>query len=442
VQGKQHMSDEKLNRRQFFSQISLLSAGGFIDEQTLDNVEALAYKQGLSILQGFTDETTAQFTVDLPRFTKVHYEVLDPQTGIRVQPIKVSTAQRNYSLYRVDKVIFTGLYLNAGFLLIVKDQKNKILDQRKFKTLDTQSRTARIAMMSCMFEYNPKQGQMWRLAGSAQPDVIFFLGDNIYGDWLSSISSPEVLWYRYIHSRRTIRFYRQENLVPTIAIWDDHDFGANNVGGSYKHKANSTRTFNEFYAQEPIGPAFSRGPGISSAFTAFGRKFIFLDGRSFRGLPTPTYKSGFFGDEQLNWLAEEMNSFSGPVFLLSGSQFFGAYRNMGESYERKGKHEFQDFCQLIASHQYPCVFGSGDVHYSEVMKIESQVLGYSSFELTSSSMHSVPRLNPDKNFRRLDGAVRENFLLVDLAEETGRQKVQSLGLGRGQIFGIDLDTET
>jgi hypothetical protein len=230
--------------------------------------------------------------------------------------------------------------------------------------------------------------------------------------------------------------------VPTIAVWDDHDFGADNMGGDYKHKANSTRTFNEFYAQEPVGMAYARGPGISSAFTAFGRKFILLDGRSFRGLPTPTYKRGFFGDEQLNWLAEQMNSFAGPVFLLSGSQFFGGYRKAGENYERKGKNEFEDFCQLVSTHPYPCMFGSGDVHFSEVMKIESDLLGYSAFELTSSSMHSVPSMNPAKNFRRLEGALRENFLIVDFDKESGRQKVQSLGVGRGKIFGIDIDTET
>jgi hypothetical protein len=65
------------------------------------------------------------------------------------------------------------------------------------------------------------------------------------------------------------------------------------------------------------------------------------------------------------------------------------------------------------------------VHFSEISKIEKEILGYSTYEITSSSIHCTnspgsPYIFP--NYRRIAGASARNFILVDaVSEGTGAQ---------------------
>jgi hypothetical protein len=417
----------------------MVSGGALVDTSAVQSVEGFSLKFGFSILQGFTDETSAQFTVDVPKFLKLYYEVLDPQTGRRFYPKTQSAEARKYSFYRVDKLLFDDLYLSAGFQLIVKDKKNQVLDKRQFNTLDTSPRDARVALLSCMFDMSPMQKEMWQLVNASNPDLLLFMGDNIYADFLATAYGPELMWYRYIISRRTIPFYRQHKLIPTVATWDDHDYGKDNANGDYEHKENSQATFDAFYAQTPVNDKFSRGPGISSSFEAFGRKFILLDGRSYRRLNTPRYKKGYLGDEQMHWFREQAENFAGPAILLTGSQFFGGYDRTNDCYENIAPEEFDEFLKILASRSQPCLFGSGDVHFSEVMKLDRSFLGQTTYEITSSCLHSVPDPNPPKNKRRIFGAKQENFVVLDIGADAERQSVQGLGRGRRRHFATSID---
>lgn len=403
-----------MDRRGFIKGLALASGGLFVDGETIESLEGVAFRSGVPILQGFTDETTAQFTVDLPRDLSVHYEVLDPKSGKVIEPILVSEGRREYSGFRVDKVLFKDLYLNDGFELFVLDERRRIIDHREFKTLDTNKKTARIALLSCMLDLNTAHYEMWRLVGSKDPDLLFMLGDNVYGDFYGIFHGPELLWMRYIQTRRALGLYRRKRLIPSIAIWDDHDFGKNNVSGGYKHREHSLETFNNFYAQVPIGPSHSSGPGVASSFTAFRQKFIFLDGRYWRNMKSRQWGVGFLGEEQMQWLERELRHEQEQTWIFQGSQFFGDHKVECGTYQKQAPYELEALGRQVRAHDKATYFVSGDVHFSEVSEVPREFLGYKAVEFTSSCLHSLVTVKPPKNNRRKMGATYENFLLLEI----------------------------
>jgi hypothetical protein len=61
-------------------------------------------------------------------------------------------------------------------------------------------------------------------------------------------------------------------------------------------------------------------------------------------------------------------------------------------------------------------FGSGDVHFSEVMEIEAAELGYPTFEIVSSSIHSYTFPGHENRFsnpRRRASTSSHNFVIFE-----------------------------
>ncbi|MCB0349713.1 MAG: alkaline phosphatase D family protein [Bdellovibrionales bacterium] len=425
-----------MDRRGFLSNLAFATGAAFVDGETIKSIEGFSHKGGLSILQGFTDETTTQFTVDVPKCLDVHYHVFDSVTGKTFDPIKIETNSYGLSLYKVQKIVFKDLYLNNGFELIVQDDRKNVIDHRQFKTLDTSRTNIRIAIMSCMLDLNPHRNEMWKLVDAAEPELLFMLGDNVYGDVYGKIHGPRFLWMRYLTTRRSLKLYRRKKLIPAIAIWDDHDFGKNNSSGFYKHKEKSLQIFNSFYAQLPISPNYHRGPGVSSSFTAFGHKFIFLDSRYWRKMPNSFDKQGYLGDEQMAWLEGELQHNQNRTWIFQGSQFFGHFKSTSGTYESLSPNELAHFSKIVKAHDKETYFGSGDIHFTEVTRAPRSWLGFDTVEITSSSLHSIPRLKLESRPERIVGAAKENFVVLDITPDGS---LLATGIGRGKKKHFEFD---
>jgi alkaline phosphatase D len=426
-----------MDRRKFISSLAFVSGGLILKPEALHAAENYSNKFGLSMLQGFTDETTTQFSIDVPKLMKVHYEVLDPANGKVFYPVKIESNTKLISSHRVEKIIFKDLYLNAGFQLIVRNAKNEIFDVRDFKTLDTQIKDARVAFLSCMLDLSPHKGPMWDIVNKADPDMLFLMGDVVYGDVYGKIYGKNMLWMRYLETRRAVPLYRRRKLIPSIAIWDDHDFGKNDTGGVFKNKSDSLKTFKCFYAQEPITKAYSVGPGVASSFEGFGQKFIFLDNRYWRGLNNSKGERGFFGDDQMNWLESQLKHGQSQTWLLQGSQFFTSFKEKSGTFESISPAELKKLGELLREENKPTLFASGDVHFSEVIDVPEELLGFQTYELTSSCLHSLTQPGLPKNDRRVTAALKENFIFVDFGKD-GAMQATCYGIGEKQKFTVDI----
>lgn len=400
----------KLSRRRFISWMAAAGAATKASFSFAQSPEIAANRSGFSILQGMTDETTAQFSIVLPKGEEFRIEV-----GNAVTVTDVKSFSRPTSEFLVHKFMVHGLEPGVDYSLKVYRASGELADERVFRALDLTRAKARIALVSCAMDHLHKS-DVWEQFESQTPDICFFLGDNVYADRKTlfekvSEADPELLWNRYVQTRNRLRFYYHHRLTPTLAIWDDHDFGGNNIDKSYMHSLASREIFKTFFAQDSR-PALQEGPGIANRLSAFGAEFFLLDGRSFRDAPGSDGK--ILGAEQEGWLYSSLSP--KPTFLMNGSLFFGAYGSDLDSYEGQYEASFAELKRKIRESGAIVAFGSGDVHYSEIMKIEAEELGYPTFELVSSGIHSLtfPGIHDRyANPRRVVADSSPNFVLLE-----------------------------
>ena len=92
----------------------------------------------------------------------------------------------------------------------------------------------RIAFGSCAKE-NRKQ-PIWDAVVDARPELFVFLGDNVYGD----TDDMAVLAGKYAKLAAQPGFQKLKRQAGIVATWDDHDYGADDVGRDYPMKREST----------------------------------------------------------------------------------------------------------------------------------------------------------------------------------------------------------
>jgi alkaline phosphatase D len=116
----------------------------------------------------------------------------------------------------------------------------------------------RIALGSCARQNQPQP--IWDPIVAAKPDLFLFLGDNIYGD----SRDMNVLRDKYFQLAAIIGFQKLHETCPILAIWDDHDYGADDAGAEYPMKVESQKLFLDFF-KEPLDSPRRQQKGIHDA---------------------------------------------------------------------------------------------------------------------------------------------------------------------------------
>jgi alkaline phosphatase D len=178
-----------------------------------------------------------------------------------------------------------------------------------------EANSIKLGLGSCLDQDFPQP--IWNSIEQENLNYFIFLGDNVYGD--SPDGKLDKLKYAY---------KKQESLLPNflndinvLSIWDDHDYGLNDGGGSYSLKKESQKMFLDFW-EIPIDDLRSSREGIyfSQSKTFFNKKFklIFLDTRYFRSplvgpkgkyLKNKSTDSTILGISQWDWLEKELDEY-------------------------------------------------------------------------------------------------------------------------------------
>ena len=319
------------------------------------------------------------------------------------------------------KIQLTFFYL---LILIVQS----CTEQKKINTNFT---ITKIAFGSCGSENHPLP--IFNNVVRQEPDLFIFLGDNIYGDTKNMDTLKKK--YQLLGSKKSYKNLKSH--VPIIATWDDHDYGWNDIGKFYSHKEESKEIFLDFF-DEPKFSSRRKHRGIYHSYVyEYGNhklQIIVLDGRTFRDDLKP-YKGefdadsryGFYqkdyaphtestptllGEEQWEWLEKELKVPADIRILCSGTQF-GIEWNGYEAWANF-PHERKRMLDLIKKTKANGVlFISGDVHYSEISKLETDF--YPIYDFTSSGLSSTWHFaTPNKN--RIEGPIMDNhFGLISIS---------------------------
>ena len=389
------------------------------------------------IIQGLTTSTSTEIRIIAKTQDKIQFFVFDDanQKAKQVHHTEILGGATGYVIHRLR---IQGLEPeNSYFIQVLEKSKKenplkdnsklKVLDQRRFTSVDLNKRTVKLGVASCMSDQlKAKQHEMWTEYLNHQPDYTFMIGDNVYADkflfkegdqYKFKYANEDALWKRYIETFQTLTYYRSARLIPTLAIWDDHDYGINNGGERYPYKKQSLKVFQSFFGFYSTAKETQSLPSAGYIFNAFGQRFVFIDARSFRTeVESKDSKKGFhWGEKQMKAVLKSMNALSQPTWLIQGDQFFGAYHRF-ESFERLHPYRFNVLLDQLRKSKSRVLFVSGDRHLSELMKIESEVLGYSTYEVTSSAIHASVFPKAWKKFpnpRQISGASGvENYSII------------------------------
>jgi alkaline phosphatase D len=342
----------------------------------------------LAILQGATDHTSTVLSLMLPVNTIYTFSIFLDRT-LLVTP-KANEYTHANSDWKVVNIPLSGLAPGALYTLKVS-RNGEIIDERFFKTLDKNKTAPKIAVISCVDDrYASVQEQRWKSVFDQKPDMLFMIGDNVYIDTSLMPTTESDIWRRHQETRQNIALYKIKTLIPVFATWDDHDYGKNNADSTFALKTFSKFAFHTFFPRTD-SKNIKQGPGVAMHFQLSKHHFLFLDNRSFRS-PKNSKPETHFGIEQENWLFKLLSKNKGVFWLISGDQFFGGYHKF-ESYEGDHPDSFKSFINELALKKKPVVFISGDRHIAELMKIPKQKLGFTTYELTSSALHS--KVYPD-----------------------------------------------
>lgn len=396
----------------------------------------------LAILQGLTDETSTQLAVVAPVAESFTYAI----SAVNQPAVTISMERKSRldSDFAVDQVKAAGLVPGVWYDLTITDNRGNVRDRRQLRSLDLARNQVRFAFASCVND-NFEATETWIQMSKDRPEMLFMIGDNVYADHLGMIkrrmADPAQLWQRYVETWNRIALYKMKRLIPTLATWDDHDYGANNGDRNYPYQRESLDTMMTFFAQDSRdSKVLTPGPGAASRLQAFGQNFYLLDARSFRteeGASSSTH----WGRDQEEWIFEQTLAHPQPSWLFNGSQFFGAY-NGQESVEGQHFESLERLRRALKKRSQVFVFGSGDVHFSEVMEIEREFAGYPTLELTSSSVNGLFVRWMDRalsNPRRLFSDSSHNYILVDSKVVPGGLWLKAVSRGANDRTNFEIE---
>lgn len=264
----------------------------------------------------------------------------------------------------------------------------------RYQPLPYRTRTAprgrsafRAAFGSCARLQIDTDQRIFEIGQALEPDLMFFLGDNIYAD----SAEPSALADLYRRQREVARLKPFIRATPSLAIWDDHDFGLNDSDRTNPIREQSLTLFKQYWANPSYG--LPNTPGIFFKYAYGGVDFFFLDGRYYRDPAREPDVAGksMLGAEQKAWLKDELRASRAPFkVLVSGGGFSKAERG-GDSWAVY-THERDELFDFIRDNRIEGVFGiSGDSHMGELNCVpRSEQGGYDFYDLCSSPLANLP----------------------------------------------------
>lgn len=266
--------------------------------------------------------------------------------------------------------------------------------------LDRSKALTRIVFASCA-QQNEDQS-IWNRIADENPDLVLYMGDNVYGDVRSNDPALPELKAAYMRLAMSEPFARVRAAAPLLTVWDDHDMGLNDGGGDYQYKDNAEKLFE--YVWDVKDERAAR-PGVYGSWTIGedGKRvqIIMLDTRYFRSPLKPTDEPNargkerwvpdadpsktMLGDAQWAWLESELKKPAEIRLLVSSIQVLSE----GHGWEawREFPLERQRLYDTIRrAGAERLIILSGDRHSAAFYQLDDAI-DYPLFEATSSSLN-------------------------------------------------------
>lgn len=270
---------------------------------------------------------------------------------------------------------------------------------------------------------------------------MLWMGDNWYTREVDF--SQWGMWYRPHVTRMQPVLQPLFKAMSHYATWDDHDYGPNDIGGSFILKEESKKIFDSYWLNPSSG---FNGQGVYTQVAYSDVELFVTDDRWWRSaddLPAmvngkPNPEKHMLGAVQMEWLKNALRHSQATFkIIVVGSQVL----NPASAKDKMADFpvDYNNLLEFIAQEKLNGVlFMSGDRHHSEVIKVDRPGT-YPLYDITISSLTAgvVPFTGPEKeNPYRLVGVDKNNYGRVTVSGARGQRKllVEYLGV-KGEKLG-------
>ena len=324
--------------------------------------------------------------------------------------------------------------------------------------LDQTRKLSRVIFASCARQ--DLDQSIWDQIAAENPDLVLFIGDNVYGDSDPDDPALKELAAAYGVLAQSEPFSRARAASPLLTIWDDHDYGLNDGGGNYANKYASEMLYDYVWDVPPDDPRRTR-PGVYGSWIIgeAGKQvqIILLDTRFFRSelalsdepgmrgkeryMPDPDPEKTMLGADQWAWLEGELKKPADLRLLVSSVQFI-ADGHGWEGWKMLPTERARLYQLIDATEADNLIMLSGDRHAAGLYKTDDAI-GYPLFEATSSSLNRplTDMVSPDRLFmepgpnRLGDMYFDVNYGVIDIDWEAGAVAVSIRSKSGAPIMG-------
>ena len=296
---------------------------------------------------------------------------------------------------------------------------------------NTSQTISKIIFGSCI--HQDHEQPIWAAINAEQPDLFVFLGDNVYGD----TEDMTLLHAKYQKLGSNKGYQQLKQQTPVAAIWDDHDYGANDAGKDYPRKHESRKIMLDFFQEPALSERRTRDSGIyTSYYFGEGEKsvqLILLDLRwnrtepeslgwfdylisliRSRGpyLPTRGADATILGAQQWIWLEQELLKPAGLRIIASSLQVLpeSSGWEAWATFPDERKRLFDLIKNTRAENLF---FISGDTHWAEFSRVENPG-AYPLWELTSSGLTEEWKMVSPNEHRVSDFFYQANYGFIEI----------------------------
>ena len=312
-----------------------------------------------------------------------------------------------------------------------------------------------IAFGSCARER--QEQPVWKDIQEKSPDLFLMIGDNHYADfWMKDgkivmqpVPNAARIRAAYDALGKQPGFVGLKKKCKIMATWDDHDYGANDMGNDFPLREASQQEFVRFFGFDADHPIHNQ-KGIYHAST-FGpprkrTQIIMLDTRYHRDKlvakekresgkgpyrPTTDNSTTVLGEQQWKWLEQQLTQ-PADVRIIGSSIQVVADEHGWETWGNF-PHEQKRLFELIEKTKANgVVIISGDRHLMEISRDTVRTKGYPIWDFTSSGLTQKTQDVEEANQYRVGPVKREqNFGLIriDWADKVKSTQIHLEGLG-------------
>ena len=207
-----------------------------------------------------TSDKETSINILRPRLARLAYYVEKDQGSVTWQSKNrqkvIQTVSGPYIHWKVDRIHVKNLDPGKSYRLVVVNNRIKeAIDWRRFKSLDIHKKQVRFLLGSCLSDshaFEHIRTRIWDQMLTHKADFLILLGDQVYVDDFDFVRRKKArefdIWTRYIDSFRKIPLFQNRDLIPILAIWDDHDYGSNNADKNFPSKKRLSKYFQPFLA--------------------------------------------------------------------------------------------------------------------------------------------------------------------------------------------------